>query len=343
MTKRSVLMVVAKYPATHGHTTVINNLCIGLDKLGYHTAIGSFSFDKDPPFNIEKVKLSKSKLLTLGVKYLNFDIIHSHQSRVNYYLLSIKPTKPIVLHYHGASSKMQEINFKISMRLYKNRISKIISVSNTGINQMKKMIGPVKAEVIYNGVDIDFYKPDLDKPYKKGNPQLLFVSALREYKKTPLLVESMPEILKKYPDAHLQIVGDGEDFLKLKVLIKKKNLENKVELTGKINNEELRMRYSSCDLYVSASTFEVCPVPTLEAMACGKPLVLYDIESHKEIVDVSKAGTVFSLSRNSTIVNKIEEVYQNKITFGNAARKFAENHDWSSICKQVAKVYEEIS
>jgi len=342
MAKRSVLMVVAKYPATHGHTTVIDNLCAGLNKMGYRAAIGAFSFEKDPPFDIGKISLSKSRLLTSGVKYLDFDIIHSHQSRVNYYLLSIKPTKPIVLHYHGAANKIQELNFKFSMRLYKNRISKIISVSNAGTSQITKLIGSVNATVIYNGVDIDFYKPDLPQPYKKGNPQLLFVSALREYKKTPLLVESMPEILQKYPDAHLQIVGDGEDFLRLKELIKKKNLESKVELTGKINDEELRLRYSSCDLYLSASTFEVCPVPTLEAMACGKPLVLYDIESHKEMVDVSKAGMVFSLIGNSTIANKIDEVYKNKITFGHAARKFAENHDWSSVCKQISEIYDQI-
>src|SRR5437660_1191271 len=342
MAKRSVLMVVAKYPATHGHTTVIDNLCAGLNKMGYRAAIGAFSFEKDPPFDIGKISLSKSRLLTSGVKYLDFDIIHSHQSRVNYYLLSIKPTKPIVLHYHGAANKIQELNFKFSMRLYKNRISKIISVYNAGTSQITKLIGSVNATVIYNGVDIDFYKPDLPQPYKKGNPQLLFVSALREYKKTPLLVESMPEILKKYLGANLQIVGDGEDFLRLKELIKKKNLESKVELTGKINDEELRLRYSSCDLYLSASTFEVCPVPTLEAMACGKPLVLYDIESHKEMVDVSKAGMVFSLIGNSTIVNKIDEVYKNKITFGNAARKFAENHDWSSVCKQISEIYDQI-
>ena len=48
-------MVVAKYPATRGHTTVINNLCKGLSDMGYSTAIGAFSFSEEPPFNIKKV------------------------------------------------------------------------------------------------------------------------------------------------------------------------------------------------------------------------------------------------------------------------------------------------
>ena len=72
-------MVVAKYPATFGHTSVINYLCKELNELGYRTAIGAFSFDSEPPFNIEAVKLDKRKLLSSGVSYLDFDIIHPHQ------------------------------------------------------------------------------------------------------------------------------------------------------------------------------------------------------------------------------------------------------------------------
>ena len=69
---KSILMVVAKYPATSGHTSVINYLCKELNNLGYKTAIGAFSFDSDPPFNIQKITLSKKKLLMTGISYLNY-------------------------------------------------------------------------------------------------------------------------------------------------------------------------------------------------------------------------------------------------------------------------------
>ena len=72
-------MVVSKYPTTFGHTSVINYLCKGLNELGYRTAIGAFSFDADPPFNIEKIKLNKRKLLTTGISYLDFDIVQANQ------------------------------------------------------------------------------------------------------------------------------------------------------------------------------------------------------------------------------------------------------------------------
>ena len=335
-------MVVARYPATAGHTNVINNLCHGLNKLGYNAAIGAFSFDSNPPFNIEKVKLSKRKLLTSGVSYLNYDIIHPHQSRVLYYLLSVKPTKPVVLHYHGASDKIQEKNFKLAMRLYKNRITKIISVSKAGITQMNKMVNGLSADVVYNGVNTEFFKPNLSQQYKKGEPELLFVSALRRYKKSTILVNALPSLLKKYPNAHLQIVGDGEDYKKLEEIILEKNLENKVELTGRIKDDELKLRYSSCDLYISASTFEVCPVPTLEAMACGKPLVLYSIQPHDEVIENSKAGLTFNSMEPEEICKKVIQAYKNKNQFSEAALSYSKNLDWKKICNQISHIYQKV-
>jgi glycosyltransferase involved in cell wall biosynthesis len=257
-------------------------------------------------------------------------------------LLAKKPAKPVILHYHGASSKLQQINFKISMWLFGNRISKIISVSYAGVNQMKKMIKKINADVIYNGVDTNFYKPNLSTKYRKGMPQLLFVSALRKYKNTSFLVKSMKKILEKYPDCNLQIVGYGEDYELLKNLISQLGLEKNVELTGKITDDELRMRYSSCDLYVSASSFEVCPVPPLEAMACGKPILLYDIEPHREIVESSKAGIMFANLSDLEICEAISKIYESKTSYGDLGRKFAEEHDWLSISKQLTKIYEKI-
>jgi len=119
MEKISVLMVVAKYPPTYGHYTVINQLCRCLNKFGHKAAIGAFSFEKDPPYGIEKVVLNKSELLKNGVKNLDYDIIHPHQSRVLYYLLLKNPDKPIIFHYHAAPNKIQEINLKLSQGLFK--------------------------------------------------------------------------------------------------------------------------------------------------------------------------------------------------------------------------------
>ena len=338
----SVIFIVAKYPATYGHTSVINNLCHGLNELGHKTAIGAFSFDSDPPKGVEKVILKKNELLRSGVASLEYDIIHPHQAQVLYYLLFKKPEKPIVFHYHAASNMIQELNLKSSMKLFKKRISKFISVSKKASHHLEEWAGKCDDVVIYNGVDTKFFHPGLEQPYRKGSPQLLFVSVLRKYKKTVDLINAMPELLKTYPKAHLQIVGNGEDFSRLQNIIKEKNLEKNIEMTGRIDDEELRLRYASCDMYVSASTNEHCPVPTFEAMACGRPLVLSELESHMEIINVSKAGLAFSFSDNHDLCQKIINVYENKEVFGKDAIKFVQNHSLQEFSKRVEEIYNKI-
>ena len=191
-----------------------------------------------------------------------------------------------------------------------------------------------------DSVDISIYSNFKILP-EETQTSLLLLN--KKYKNTKILVNMMPELLKIFPNSHLQIVGDGEDLVNIKSAITLGNLGKSVELTGKITDEELRLRYSSCDIYVSASQFEVCPVPTLEAMACGKPLLLYSIEPHKEIVEVSGAGSTFSSFEPAEIVKKIEEVYRNKITYSKSALLFAESHSWAEICKQISNIYDEIS
>ena len=338
----AVLMVVAKYPATYGHNTVINNLCLGLKKLGVRSAIGAFSFTRDPPQGIEKIVLDKGKLIRHGVDYLDFDVIHSHQPRVNYYLLFRKPTKPVIFHYHGPSSIVHKINFKLSMRLFGKRISKIIAVSQTALRQMNGLVGDFPSKVVYNGVDTELFTPNLTTPYKKGTPQLLFVSALRPYKNVDVLIRAMPLLLKKYPAAHLQIVGDGQSFDKLKELVNVNNLHDNVDLAGEIRNpSELALRYASCDLYVSASSREACPVPPFEAMSCGKPLVLSNIDAHNEIISLSKSGVGFNSNDPSILCEKIIEAYRQKDILSKNALAFAKEHDWSSTCKQLVTIYQD--
>ena len=338
----SVIFIVAKYPATYGHTSVINNLCHGLNELGHKTAIGAFSFDSDPPKGVEKVILKKNELLRSGVASLEYDIIHPHQAQVLYYLLFKKPEKPIVFHYHAASNIIQELNLKLSMKLFKKRISKFISVSKKASNHLEEWTGKCDDVIIYNGVDTKFFHPGLEQPYRKGSPQLLFVSVLRRYKKTVDLINAMPELLKMYPKAHLQIVGNGEDFSRLQNIIKEKNLEKNIEMTGRIDDEELRLRYASCDMYVSASTNEHCPVPTFEAMACGRPLVLSELESHMEIINGSKAGLTFSFSNNHDLCQKITNVYENREVFEKDALKFVQNHSLQEFSKRVEEIYNKI-
>jgi glycosyltransferase involved in cell wall biosynthesis len=83
-------------------------------------------------------------------------------------------------------------------------------------------------------------------------------------------------------------------------------------------------------------------LPPLEAMACGKPILLSNIPVRRELIEASNAGKVFSLKDGYNISDAIKELYISRQSLGSAARKFALKCGWSIICKKVSRIYEEI-
>ena len=85
--------------------------------------------------------------------------------------------------------------------------------------------------------------------------------------------------------SRLVLIGDG--LLRDSLIEKSKEvgLENRIEFTGLISRERVFEYLLDADLFISASWGEGLPVSVLEAMACGRPVVLSDIPPHREIAE----------------------------------------------------------
>lgn len=337
----SILMTTSKYQKTGGHNVVITNLSNEIQKLGYNVTIGAFSFKEKPPDGIEQLKI-KCGLLHKKNWSKNFDLIHNHETKLNYYSLMIK--NPFVFHYHGTMGKIQKINLEVSLKLSYKHIHGIIAVSDSALKDILENVGEkIFSEVIYNGVDSQFFNVNEFQDFRKGEQQLIFVGNLVNYKNIAFLIDSIKELKKEFPKIHLQIIGDGIENENLTKKIKNFNLVNNIELVGKINSrEEIRSRYLSSDVYVSASIFEACPLPPLEAMACGIPVLLSNIPAHKELIDKSNGGMNFSLTQKDDIIKKISILFQKKKDFGVESKIFAQKNDWKIVAKKISSIYSKI-
>ena len=338
MTNKSVLMILKQFPETSGHASVVKNLSENLSLLGYDITIGAYNKLEELPNEFNFIKIKKNSNLA-EIDNKKFDIIHNHQTSLNYHSLWTKA--PFIFHYHGTSSKMQKINLELSLKMCKKNISFLISVSQSALNKINSLYD-IPSEVIYNGVDTKFFKPQNTTEFRKGEPQMLFVGNLYPYKNIEKLLELMPVIKQSFPNVHLLIVGDGEHIDFLKQLTIQHKVEKNVEFLGNIEHDKLQKIYNSTDMYISPSKLEANPLPPIEAMACGKPILLSDIEPHKEIVDNSNGGLTFSLE-NEDVIEKIKRIFDSKEELGKNGRKFAEKHDWSEVSKKVASVYEKVS
>jgi glycosyltransferase involved in cell wall biosynthesis len=145
-----------------------------------------------------------------------------------------------------------------------------------------------RLRIVHCGIDPSLY----GKTSKKHGKELLFVGRLAAVKGVPILIEAYAEILKKHPDARLTLIGDGPERYKVEALIDKFELQNKICLTGYLNQKEVAKRLSESDVFILPSFAEGVPVVLMEAMASGIPVVTTQIAGISELVEDGKSGFV---------------------------------------------------
>jgi glycosyltransferase involved in cell wall biosynthesis len=329
-----------------GASTVMEQLANRLAEKGHKVTIGALWFTRFPSegaFNV--VRIPVGNVLKLRRFLEGFDVVHSHHAITNY--LALVTRKPFIYHYHGAPNFGRGYLFRLSMissiKLMKHAFNAIIAVSESGAAELKHYFGLDGIHVIYNGVDTRLFKLGLEEKFRKGEPQFLFVGNLYEHKKVDELILAMKELVKAYPKAYLQIVGYGQRFDFLKRFITKLGLEENVELVGRVSRYELPYYYSSCDVYVTASRYEVCPVPLLEAMASGKPVVASSIPPHVELLTNSKVGLISAEGDLEALCKNMTKAYEESESYRHNAVSFAKEHNWSSIASDVLRVYNQIT
>jgi len=143
-------------------------------------------------------------------------------------------------------------------------------------------------------------EPDTDTPL------LLAVGRLVARKGYRLLLNSMPEILDKNPDAKLVIVGRGHMRKTLLKQAKNIGIENSIFIESSLSFEELAQLYRSADLVIYPSYYEGQGLIPLEAMASGTAVVTVNNGPLPEMVD-SIVGSLFALGDSKDLAMKVNE------------------------------------
>ena len=136
------------------------------------------------------------------------------------------------------------------------------------------------------GIDTAHFIPQPDAMQKREELGLqdkkiiISVGRLVHRKGQDNLIQAMPAVLKKIPNAHLLLVGEGPYRKHLEKLVMKSSLEQNVTFAGRIMYDRLPSYLSAADLFAmpSRSRFfglevEGLGIVYLEASACGIPVV----------------------------------------------------------------------
>ena len=148
------------------------------------------------------------------------------------------------------------------------------------------------------------------------------------------MIEAFKEISKKYPNFNLFILGDGEEKSKLKNLIQKFNLEDKVYLIGFKNNIYTYLKKSR--MFILTSLWEDPGFVLIEAGYMNKIVLSSDCQNGpNEILDNGKNGFIFKSNSLDHFLKKFDEVlsydvkliFKKKVSFKKKIKEFTlSNH-----------------
>lgn len=231
-----------------------------------------------PNLNSDKTSIKKIRDLK---KMYNITYSISGSITFNYLNIASKYKDKVLISVHNMLSfKIQEENENLEKR-QKNIIlanefaDKIICVSKEVADDqiINFKASKRKIQVIYNFVDLQQIKQEKFIP-KNNSKIIVTVGRLEEQKNQKSLIKSFGEVLKIYPNVKLWILGRGSEEEKLKVLIKKLNLENNIFLLGFKRN--IYKYLKQADIFVLTSKYEGFGNVLIEAMACGIPVISTD-------------------------------------------------------------------
>ncbi len=135
------------------------------------------------------------------------------------------------------------------------------------------------AEVIPPPVDVDFFTP---APQESPGRYDLVVSALAPYKRLSLALEAY-----RGSGRPLMIVGDGPEAARLRA-----TAPPEARFLGRVDDLELRELYRGCRAVLMPGIEDFGIVP-LEAMACGRPAVVFAEGGGAETVEPGRTGLLF--------------------------------------------------
>jgi len=184
---------------------------------------------------------------------------------------------------------------------------------------------------------------------------ILHVGKFQDLKNTKVLIQALPEVLKRFPQAKLRLIGSdtltGPRRSSYRQMVEglahELGVKDKVEFSDMIPRKELIEHYQQARLAVIPSLFENFPFTCLEAMSCGCPVIASNVGGLPEMIEDGVSGFLFQPDNKEELAEKIVALLSDPAlaeSMGNeAAIRVRRYYSQEVIIPQVLNVYRRLA
>jgi len=201
------------------------------------------------------------------------------------------------------------------------------------------------------GVDTDLFSPEGPVATRNGRPRLLTVADLTQ--REPL--ETLLRALTKVPGAELLIVGGpaeaeletDNNYEKLAKFAATLGITDRVIFTGAVAYAAMPPLLRSADLVISTCQYEPSGTTSLQAMACGTPVIAPPVGGHVDAVVDGTTGIIIPPGRPALLAQRIRQLLAHPMlmeAYGVAAvDRVRSRYSWDRIAGETLAVYDRVT
>jgi len=237
-----------------------------------------------------------------AARVLNIKIVaHSHSQPENLFMDMPKMIRPTLNNLWN--KYLTWVYGKAESLIYPSELARSLLDKLSDKNQ--------PSTVVSNGINLKEFQPmEIGDFHERFNipdnkVKLLFVGRLFPEKSIDTLIKAIPYIIKKHPDTHVMIVGAGHLRPKLEKLVRRLDVNKHITFLGLVSEEDKILAYNASDIFVLPSLAELEGMVVLEAMACGKPIIVSDAEMSASRYLVDGNGFLFKTEDHQDLAHQV--------------------------------------
>jgi len=292
-----------------------------------------------------------------------YDIVHTHSAKGGILgrMAARNVGVPVVIHtIHGPSffpyqSGAKNFFYKLAERYAGKMTTHFVSVADAMSRQyLAAGIGkPGQYTTIYSGMEIGaFLNQQRDEKLREQlgiKPDELVVgkiARLFELKGHNFLLEAAPEIARHAPNVKFVLVGDGLLSEHYKAEARRLGVADRVIFTGLIPPHEVPRYISVMDVVTHLSLREGLPRTLPQALACGKPVVAFDLDGSGEVCLDGKTGFLIKAEDVGALTQSVVRLLRDRELAGRmgaAGRELVcDNFSVETMVRRIDELYQRL-
>ncbi|WP_103564871.1 glycosyltransferase family 4 protein [Actinomadura rubteroloni] len=277
-----------------------------------------------------------------------FDVLHVHEPAApSLGLLACWAADgPIVGTFHASYERSRVLSATAPiLRSALEKITGRIAVSEAARTTLVEHLGG-DAVLIPNGVATARYASAAPLPGWPGGGALGFLGRMDEPRKgLQVLLRAFETLGRERPGLRLLVAGPGDTADVLARV--PADLRSRVVVLGLVSEEDKVRAYHSVDVFVAPNLGgESFGIVLTEAMSAGAPILASDIEAFDRVLRGGRAGALFRAGDAAALAAAAGALLDDparRAGLSAAARAAVRAYDWSSVARDVLRVYETVT